>query len=194
MNELLDNPMQKMWQSQPIQETRLPLMEIRRRAEKFDRQIRWRNWREYAGALVGSAIFAALLIRTHHVLFRVAYAMLIMGFAWVAFEIRRKGSSKTPPPDLGSVAFLDFYRGELERQRDLLRTVWSWYLLPFFPGLVVHAVAVAMSRPYPLNLVTVVLSDGVVVATFVFLGWINMRGARHLQQLINEVGCPAQGQ
>jgi len=35
---------------------------------------------------------------------------------------------------------IDFHRSELMRQHDLLATVWSWYLLPFTPGLVVFLI------------------------------------------------------
>ena len=42
---------------------------------------------------------------------------------------------------------LEFHRSELVRQRDLLRSVWWWYLLPFVPGMLLIPVGSSLDDP-----------------------------------------------
>jgi hypothetical protein len=42
---------------------------------------------------------------------------------------------------------LEFYRVQLERQRDLLHGVWRWYMLPFVPGFLVLLIGQALAQP-----------------------------------------------
>jgi hypothetical protein len=79
---------------------------------------------------------------------------------------------------------LEFLRAELIRQRDLLRSVWGWYLLPFVPGLLLILVGVALERPERRDW----LAPGIVAAvTFVGIGLLNQRVARKLQRRLDDL-------
>jgi hypothetical protein len=166
---------------------RMSVDEIRQRAGKFQRKIYWRNAREYVAALVVLAIFGFDFWHTSDALARVAFGLIIAGTLYVMWNLHERGASRSLPADLGLASGLDFYRLELERQRDLLRSVWSWYLGPMIPGLVV--LMVARGRTNPSRLWPVGLSSALIALVFVSAWWLNQRAARRLQGRIDELNA-----
>jgi hypothetical protein len=135
---------------------------------RFDQKVFWRNFREYAAGLVLMVIFGGQLIlgkdtRT------AAIGLLCVGFVMVYlwWKHRRLGP-------LDPAADIATYRaallGRYDDQIRLLRTVPYWYLAPLFvPMLSVAASAWQRSRG------TVWVFVTVVVAVYVFIGWLNVR-------------------
>ena len=77
---------------------------------------------------------------------------------------------------------LKFQCTELARQRDALRSVWLWYLGPLLPGLVVFMWGrQGGSAHHPVEL----LVDGLMLAVFVAIAWLNRRSAAKLQRQID---------
>jgi hypothetical protein len=187
MNEHLNHPPKQLWQSQPVEGIQMSLDAIRKRAGKFETTILWRNRREYVGALIPAVLFAFFFVRTHDILFRIAFGTLIAGLAFMVFHLHQRGSARTLPEALGASTCVQFFRGELERQRDLVANVWPWYLAPLVPGFVLYTAAYGRALPYPVNLVGMAWLDGIVAAVFFFIWKLNQRAARSLQHLIDEL-------
>jgi lipopolysaccharide export LptBFGC system permease protein LptF len=187
MNESGNVGMKNIWQCQPVEGIPMSVQQIRKQAGKFEKQIVWRNVREYAGALIAAALFSFSFATTHDPLFRSGFVLLIAGLVYVAYQLHRKGSPKSLPVQMGAVSCLQFHRSELERQRDLVGSVWSWYLGPLIPGLAVLTIAMAVANPRPGNIGGVMLMATIIAAFFVFVGKLNARAARSLQRLIDEL-------
>jgi len=118
--------------------------ELKLRANRFERRIHWRNLREYGAGFLVIPIFAARL-RYQGGWHMVSPLLLIAGMLYVMFQIHLR-AAKPLPGDAGRTAYLEFHRRELERQRDALRSVWRWYLLPLVPGLVAGIIDTALAR------------------------------------------------
>jgi hypothetical protein len=73
--------------------------------------------------------------------------VIIAATIFVCYRLRVHGSARSLQADVGMASSLDFYRVQLERQRDLLHGVWRWFLLPFVPGLLVRLIAYALAQP-----------------------------------------------
>lgn len=160
---------------------------LRHRSGKFETRIRRRNVREYVASLLAASAFGYFFVTTHALLFRVAYILFIAGLGWVAFQLHRKASPRTMPSAMGASTSLEFFRSELERQRDAVKNVWPWYLAPLVPGFVILTAAYTRARPYPAGLASAVWLDGIVALLF-FLVWkMNQRAARRLQRIIDEL-------
>jgi hypothetical protein len=186
MNNLPNNPHQ-IWQSQPVEGIKMSAESLRQRSGKFEKMFRWRNAREYVASLLAAVGFGYFFATTRAVLFRIAYVLFIAGLGWVVFQLHRKGSSKSMPATMGTSTSLQFFRVELERQRDVVKNVWPWYLAPLVPGFVVLTVGYALARPYPVGLASAVWLDAIVAVLF-FLVWkMNQRAARCLQRTIDEL-------
>ncbi len=189
MNNFSAHPVQEIWQHQPVEGIKMSVEEIRKRAGKFESRIVWRNVREYAASLIAAGLFGFFLIKTHDLLFRISYGLFIAGLVWVVIQLHRKGSARSVPAAMGSSTCLQFFRAELERQRDVVSNVWPWYLAPLVPGFVVLTVGYVLARPYPAGLVSAVFLDAVVAAIFLLVWRMNVRAARCLQRMIDELGA-----
>ena len=181
-NEMKPNDPRNLWQDQELEKVTITVEEVRLRAARFERRIRWRNLREYAAGATVVAFFTTQLWRAHG--WRLAPAVLmIVGTIYVMFQLSRRGA-RPVPANAGMAASLEFHRLELERQRDALRSVWLWYLLPFVPGLVTAMAVTANDRGIDARLI----GSGIVFA-LIFVGvWgLNEWAARKLDHKIQEV-------
>ena len=182
-----DEEMKNVWQSQEGEGLEMSLDEIRLKAEKHGRRIDWRNAREYIAALAVAVFLGFSFFRTTDVLSRAGFGLVIASVLYIAWHLHRKGSRRRLPSDLGVADCLQFYRGELERQRDLLNGVWRWYLGPMVPGLAVVMLALTRTNPGHLKHIgwVIAIYGAVIALVFLFVWRLNERAARSLQQRID---------
>jgi hypothetical protein len=81
---------------------------------------------------------------------------------------------------------LEFYRRELEKQRDLLQDIWKWYLGPLIPGMALLVIGAILNAPperrwFPSAYALFC------VALFWGIGQLNFRAARRINQQIEEL-------
>jgi purine-cytosine permease-like protein len=123
-NELPGNDPRKIWQDQPTERIKMSLDDIRRKAQKLHAKARMA-----AIAWIGIGIFlsAAFGLNSAHareMLPRVGWGVLsLWGLygAWQAYQWIWPGRLAA---DATLATSLDFYRKELERQRDYGRQIW----------------------------------------------------------------------
>lgn len=187
MIENPNNQTQQLWQSQPVEGIKMSAEAIRSRAGKFESRIQWRNIREYVASLAAAVAFGYFFVTTHQVLFRAAYVLFIAGLGWVVVQLHRKGSARSMPAAMGTSTSVQFFRAELERQRDVVKNVWPWYLAPLVPGFVVMTAATVLARPSLAGLAAAAWLDGFVAVVFVLVWRMNVRAARCLQRMIDEL-------
>lgn len=183
-NELPPDDLKNLWQSQSVEPVQMSLEEIRRKAEKFQRKIRHRNLREYGGAIIVLGGFSYYIWKFPAV--RLGSAMIIAATLYVVYQLHKRGSARTVPESMALGTSLDFHRRELERQRDLIRDVWKWYLLPFVPGLLAF-IAVPLLDVPPDKWIRVLPFILLFAAFFYGIWKLNQRGADKLQRQIDEL-------
>ena len=125
------------WKNQPVEPMRISTGDLRRKAHALQYRVFSRNLREYFACMFVVACFGYYISVFTTPLARIGCGLVIAGTLFVAYTLHHRGSSRTLPEEAGLNTYLDFHRRELERQRDLLRSVWTWYLLPFVPGVIV---------------------------------------------------------
>jgi hypothetical protein len=187
MNDSPNLSVKELWQHQPVEGIPMSLEKIRKRAGKFEKKILWRNVREYAGGVIAAALLASSFVKSHDVLFRVAFASLIAGLVYMAYQLHRRASARSMPADLGAANSLQFHRAELERQQEFISHIWKWYLGPIVPGLVIFTLASAISEPSPRSLGKLALVDAVMASSMILVWRLNVRAARCLQRSIDEL-------
>jgi hypothetical protein len=181
-NEPLPDDPLRIWQDQPVENTLMSLEEIRRKARAFEKRIRNRNRREYAAAIFVVIAFTYYIFKFSDPLVRVGSALVIAGTLYVVYQLYSRASAKTVPADLGLTGSLEFHRRELVRQRDMVESVWSWYLAPFVPGLLVFMKGVSPKRGPGF-----VLALGFQALVFGAIWWLNRRAAARLTRQIAEL-------
>lgn len=183
------NDIRKAWQSQRVEGTPMSIDEIRQKARKYQKKIGRRNLREYIAALVVVVFFSYNLWHRPDIVTGAGFATIIAGMLYMVYQLHRRGSARSLPAEMGSASWLEFHRRELERQRDLVGSVWSWYLGPIIPGWVVLMVAFARTNPGHLHHYGLFLAVFNLVTALAFIGiWkLNQRAARRLQHRIDEL-------
>jgi hypothetical protein len=155
-----------------------------RDAQEFERRIRQRNRREILAGVLVILGFGAGVWRGPNLVARVGCALVMAGALFIIYRLRTRAVVGSIPLDAPRAHAIAAYRRELEVQRDLLRTVTSWYLLPLLPGMAVltlgQTLALAQPAP-PLRVLVSFLLFGVLTRQ------LNRRGARKLQDKIDEL-------
>jgi Flp pilus assembly protein TadB len=183
-NEFPPDDLRNVWQNQPVENTPMPLEEIQRRARRFEKRIDRRNLREYAGAAIGIAAYTFYIFIFHSLMVRAGSVLVIAGVLYVVVQLYRRASSGSLPEDLGVAASIEFHRRELVRQRDMLRSVWRWYIAPIVPGLVVFSAGIVPHHSPGWAYFVLVLFY---CAAFGGIVWLNHRAAGSLDRQIAEL-------
>jgi hypothetical protein len=159
----------------------LTLENVDEQARAFQRGVRWRNARESAAA-IALLVFNSYRVLTSSLDSPAAWiepALLVAGLAVLLYALHVKGGSHRVPAGLNSRALLHFHRGQIERQRNVLRAVPWWYLLPLAPGMIAGALLKWDPVATPVALV-------IMAAIFYGIARLNAWGARWLDDKLAE--------
>jgi hypothetical protein len=170
----------ELWQSLEEESQPMPVEELRRRAAAFETRIRRRNWGEYGSSIFVGACCLWILYAGMPWHVRAGAVLILVGVAAVCLNLYRKGAA--PPAADAATASRDWYRKELERQRDLLRGVWKWYLGPLIPGLAMWFAGGLWDHPEQWR--RALVSCGFAAVLFAGIGELNARTARKLDKEI----------
>jgi Flp pilus assembly protein TadB len=180
-NEVPPDNLKDLWQNQNVEPIVMSLEELRRKAAEFQKRIRHRNLREYVASGVVLVAFSYYLWRFPAM--RLACSLILAGTLYVMYQLHTKGAAKVVPESLALDTCLAFHQRELERQRDLSRDIWKWYLLPFVPGLIAFVAAMLQSTGWIRGLLSILFC-----AAVFYFGWrLNKRAADKLQRQIDEL-------
>jgi len=187
-NEPRLDDLRNIWRQQPVEDTVMTLEQIRDRAVRFERRINRRNMREYIGGMLAVAAFTFQIWKGPDLLMRIGAGMLIAGVLLVMWRLHQYGGASPLPEEMGVSSSLAFHRRQLVRQRDLLRSVFRWYLAPLIPGLLVSVIGALPRRGLELRYLPRMTPFLVLfVAAFWWIWWINKRAADRLERQIAEL-------
>ena len=158
----------------------LTLETVHERARHFQRMIWWRNARE---SVVGFALLGVNANTLANLSFDAPSlwlppALALAGIACVLYALHAKaGSRRVPDGDVRAV--LRFHQSEIQRQRDILRLVPYWYLLPLAPSLVAGAIVKWNAIATPATLAIMAL-------LFYGIARLNSAGAKWLDRQLEQ--------
>lgn len=152
---------------------------IRAKADSFANTVKWRNIREYGAAIFVIVMFAYYAAASNIMLVKIGSVCNIAAALFVMAQLNKRSASIRVNP--GTEPVLSFHRKQLERERNSLRTVWAWYVLPTVPGSILLAVGVVQARPEA----DVTRHFGIILLVYVIVLLYNAWGARQLQKEID---------
>ena len=186
MSEPVDHTLRALWQDAPQAHPTPTIEDIEARARAFHARLFWRNLREYVACGVVFCVFAAYVFIFPTLPCQVGAALTCAASVFVAAILAWRGHPRETGMGEDCQAF---YVHELQRQRDLLKWVWLWYVAPFVPGLVLftlgRAQGVPASRQGGVYLVLVAFAVVCIAAI-----WLNLRAARHIEQKLQDLIVP----
>jgi hypothetical protein len=189
-NEIRGGDPRTIWQNQPTESFVMALEEIRQRA----RELHSRTRRALFGTLVVPLIIASVyafgfkefpLVRpTLNPLFGFALAWSLLGL----YFLNRRMWSPVMPGDAAFSTGLEFCRGEIERQRDILRRVLVWSFGPVLLAIGTFILALAMIGSRGRGMFTNALPFLIVVVVWILVYFvIRFRDQRQLQRELDEL-------
>jgi len=163
----------------------MSLADVHLHAQRFQSRIRSRNMIEYGAAVFVVAAFVWMAVTIPEPIIRVGAGLIIAGALYVCWKLHELGRAATRGElDAGAHSWAAFHRAELTRQRDALRTVWSWYLAPFVPGMLVFLAGVSFTEanpaPLPARLGVFLAGLGIMAAVYAVIWWLNAIVAKRL--------------
>ena len=187
-----DDPLKAAWLSQPVEPTRMSTVELAVAAVRFEEKIRRRNQREYVAGAFLVPIFAAFIVFGHQDwIARASYALGILGVLFILWQLHLRTRPHSAPIQGSVESLLGFQRAELVRQRDALKAVPLWYLLPLTPCFVVLGVG-RWVHPNPKLPVAddhmrVIVGGVIIVVVYGFVGLLNVLAAARLDREIRRI-------
>ena len=154
----------------------------------LERDLESRNLREYVACILVVVAFSRNMLVLPHILQKIGSGWCVAATLYIAWQLYRRGSAVAPPKSV-ELPLYTFARAQLVRQRDLLRNIFWWYLLPLIPGITLVLIGNGqdpdLSSHVPIWQRWAGL--GFLVAAFVGVWRLNQCGARKLQRRIDEI-------
>jgi hypothetical protein len=186
---------QSLWQEQSVYPKQFSVEEIHATATRFQRKVRFRNLREYIPATAGLIFLAGYAWKADTWFSKAGPGLIVLGTMYLVFQLYTRAASHPVPGGQGSgdvaESCIEFHRRELERQRDMHRAIWRWYLGPLIPGLLVLFIDrfLAAWAKGGLHVAISLASAHVGVLVFIWIGRVNAVEARKLQREIDALGA-----
>jgi hypothetical protein len=183
------DPAKQAWQAS-VEIAGAPALEdVRKGADKLYRNVKWRNRIEYAACVLVIVVGTYRAFTWPHILHNVGFALLVAAAIYAPWQLHRRASAVSPENALGMPLYA-FLRGQLVRQRDALKNILWWYVLPFLPGIALvfagNGLDPEIEAAGPPIWARWVAIAGILLV-FGFVWWINQVGARKLQKRIDEI-------
>jgi hypothetical protein len=189
MNDEDNTNAKQTWQSQNLEITTMSVQQVRAKVEKLSRIVRRRTLIGGFACMTVLLSFFYFSASSVNALERIGAILTALAAAFIGGQLlrrkigpRRFGLSGGGPTEPS----VNFYRSELQRQRDFHRGVWLWSrLLIFIPGPAVFFLGLASANPTQAKFI------GIEVAVFALLLIVaifrNLRHARGYQRELDEL-------
>ena len=171
-----------LWQQQNVSASGMTPEEVRRASAALERQAKWREWRVYLASLIWMPLMGILILHNTDSWVRWGQALILYGGLVAIWEQawHSPAHSRVEGPD-----FIDAWRIQLERERERLRSMQRWQLVPYLPGVVLVIVGAAR---HGAQASWFVLNVGGLVLLYAWLRWLKGRAIRRLEDQLDALG------
>lgn len=180
------DPLRDLWATDKGDKFTMSIAELTARSDRFRSKIKRRNITEYVAAALVICIFGWMAYTIPVLSVRIGAGLIVLAALYISWKLNKIASVNADDAPVENVA--NMHRRELVRQRDALRSVWRWYLMPFVPGIVVFTLGTSIGTGASLPAWAVVLSSAVslsfVGAVFFGVWALNAYAARKLDEQI----------
>ncbi|MGV6873788.1 hypothetical protein ACUSIJ_13985 [Pseudochelatococcus sp. B33] len=177
------------WKEQAMTTAGLSLDDLRRRETQIDRATRRRNMLEYVAGGAAAAFLAVMSVFTFmraedaaDFVLAGGFALLVAGMLVAGRHLHRNSRKLHTDLAQNGIAHL---RRRLERERNLLRSAWLWYVGPMVPGFALIYAGAWMASPdnptFPL------VAGGLTFLFLIGVAFLNRHAAKRIGHEIDEL-------
>ena len=181
------NDPQKIWQNQPTEPIKISPDEIRRKAQKLQRKARMAALVSIVMGLFLFLWFARTFVRVHDVVPRIGWGLVSLWCIYCAYHGYKQMGRLASEATL--YTSFEFYRRELEWQRDFDRHVWrrSGLIVAFAGMALIVMPGLIKALETPRLLLNVVPFFALLAVWLVIFFSMRKRNRRKLQREIDEL-------
>ena len=125
------DPLRDLWASDQEEKFTMSITDLSARSDRFQSRSKRRNLIEYLAAALVVGVFGWMAFIIPVLSIKIGAVMIMMAAIYISWQLNRVASLSAG--DTAGDTLANIHRRELVRQRDALRSVWCWYLLPFVP-------------------------------------------------------------
>jgi hypothetical protein len=189
-DEPLDT-MKNLWQNQTLEPAQISLQRFQRKARKLQNKTRREIYTLYSMTLVCASLLVFALTSVQGTAHRIGLGILIVWALLLPFQAHRKLWTSNPAGDANLAATIEFYRGQLMRDRDYRKYVWRWGVAPLFAGVAVflspHVAGMVENPKLISNVLPFLLLLAVWTAAFFYLRRHRLRNLRRKLDALDEL-------
>lgn len=180
--DYLPDDLKRLWQELSTSPLQLSPEQLRQEVEKLQKGLRRRLVIGGGAALSVIAAWTLYFFLFPNRLQRIGSVLTALGAGYTIVQLKMRPARAMP--NVGETGCSDFYRAELERQRDFHRGKWFWSrLLIFLPGPLVFCLGFAQAFPELAWLIWLNLAAILILAVIAVP--LNLRLARRYQRRID---------
>jgi len=180
------DPLRDLWATDQGENLTMSIAELAARSNQFRSRIKRRNFIEYLAAALIIGIFGWLDFIVPVWSVQIGAGLIIAAALYVSWQLNKRASVSSNT--MLATDLVNFHRDELVRQRDALRSVWRWYLLPFVPGALVFTLGTTIEANADLSIWGALAVSAVQLgfggAIFLGIWTLNIYAARRLDEKI----------
>lgn len=159
------DPLRDLWTSDQGDKFTMSISELTAKSNHFHARIKWRNMTEYIAASLVIGVFGWIAFLVPVWSIRIGALLIITAALYISWKLHKIGGASKPTDLTSGQSLASYHRDALVRQRDALRSVWRWYLLPFVPGMLVFTLGTTLETASEVPL-TASLATGAISLVF----------------------------
>lgn len=165
----------------------LSIEALRQRSRAFHRTVWRQDMAELMGCAMAALVFGLQIGAAPNALTRLGELLAIVSVIIAAFQLRRYAATRPSETSTGA-SLLAFHNAELQRRRDLLRSVWRWIVVPVMISIWVILAGFVQAKPG--NAGPLLIFASIVTIIGLVLSLANIINARRLQRDIDALDPP----
>ena len=183
------DPLRDLWTSDQGEKFTMSVSELTAKSNHFHARIKWRNITEYIAAALVIGVFGWIAFLVPVWSIKIGSILIVAAALYISWKLHEIGGASNPSDLITGQSLASHHRDALVRQRDALRSVWRWYLLPFAPGTLVFTLGTALETATQIPLGAALssggISLGVIAAVFYGVHALNAHAAKKLDAEID---------
>jgi hypothetical protein len=174
-----------LWKRQDLQPIRMSPEELRKKSRRLKNNVRVRTVCGFLAAAFVFVSFTTLAVQMPDWPRRFGASLTAVAAFYFIYQVLQ-GRSKNAPSDLGTSASVDFYRQEIERQRDFHQGWRFWTrAAALYPGYLLFCWGSAVAEPASAHAFAWIAVTAIVLGAVGIA--LNLAKARKYQRLIGEM-------
>ncbi len=179
VNGMKDNSLKQLWQMSGCSMTvtlnnEALLVSLNKKIVQYERSILKRNIREITAAFIVMIINIFYFIRIPFPMAKAGAAIIILSCIFISAKLVYANRIKQTGIQNDIKSHLEYCLEKINKQIALLESVWLWYLLPFYAGVLVFYFA------FPLSIINKIIFSVTVTVLYVIIYFINKRTSKRV--------------